>query len=139
VLPIADDLGLDLGCYGNTVIKTPHIDGLAKRGTRFTRGFATVSSCGPSRASLYTGLHTHTSGQYGLAHAEHNQHTKANVKSPPSYLKAAGYRTGDDARGRTLHDEGGQVPPRKYRHERRTTRRLFASHRGRRPGRRPPT
>jgi N-sulfoglucosamine sulfohydrolase len=94
VLLIADDLGLDLGCYGNTVIKTPNIDGLAKQGTRFAQGFATVSSCSPSRAALYTGLHTHTSGQYGLAHAEHNQHTRANVKSLPGYLKAAGYRTG---------------------------------------------
>jgi N-sulfoglucosamine sulfohydrolase len=94
VLLIADDLGLDLGCYGNAAIKTPNIDGLAKRGTRFANGFATVSSCSPSRATLYTGLHTHTSGQYGLAHAEHNQHTKANVKSLPGYLKAAGYRTG---------------------------------------------
>ncbi len=94
VLLIADDLGLDLGCYGSPKIKTPNIDALAKRGTRFTHGFATVSSCSPSRAALYTGLHTHTSGQYGLAHAEHNQHTRTNVKSLPTYLKAAGYRTG---------------------------------------------
>jgi N-sulfoglucosamine sulfohydrolase len=94
VLLIADDLGLDLGCYGNAAIKTPNIDALAKRGMLFANGFATVSSCSPSRAALYTGLHTHTSGQYGLAHAEHNQHTRANVKSLPGYLKAAGYRTG---------------------------------------------
>jgi N-sulfoglucosamine sulfohydrolase len=72
VLLIADDLGLDLGCYGNTTIRTPRLDALARNGVRFTHGFATVSSCSPSRAAIYTGLHTHTSGQYGLAHAEHH-------------------------------------------------------------------
>src|SRR5262245_35864391 len=69
VLLIADDLGLQVGCYGDKVAKTPHIDALAKSGTRFENGFAAVSSCSPSRSVLYTGLHTHSSGQYGLAHA----------------------------------------------------------------------
>lgn len=94
VLLIADDLGLDCGCYGNTRIKTPNIDALAATGTCFTHAFATVSSCSPSRAVLITGLHTHQSGQYGLAHAAHNQHTLASVKSLPRLLKDAGYRTG---------------------------------------------
>ncbi len=94
VLLIADDLGFQLGCYGNTIIRTPNIDGLAKKGVRFTSAFAAVSSCSPSRATLYTGLHTHTNGQYGLAHAEHNFHTFANVPSLPGLLKANGYRTG---------------------------------------------
>lgn len=94
VLFIADDLGFQLGCYGNKVIGTPNIDGLAKIGVRFTHAFAAVSSCSPSRATLYTGLHTHTSGQYGLAHATHNFHTFANVRSLPGLLKSNGYRTG---------------------------------------------
>src|SRR5437762_9184678 len=55
VLIIADDLGLDLGCYGNTAIRTPNLDRLAKRGVRFAKAYATVSSCSPSRASIYTG------------------------------------------------------------------------------------
>src|SRR5438132_1979935 len=75
VLLIADDLGMEVGCYGDRVAKTPNIDALAKSGTRFTHGFASVSSCSPSRASLLTGMPTHQSGQYGLAHAEHNSHT----------------------------------------------------------------
>src|SRR5262245_23133600 len=69
LLIVADDLGLDLGCYGNKVIRTPNLDGLAKNGVRFANGYATVASCSPSRASLYTGLYTHQSGQYGLQHA----------------------------------------------------------------------
>jgi N-sulfoglucosamine sulfohydrolase len=94
LLLIADDLGLEVGCYGNKTIKTPNIDALAKNGSRFTDAFATVSSCSPSRASIYTGLFTHTSGQYGLAHASHHFRTHENVKSLPSLLKPAGYRTG---------------------------------------------
>lgn len=94
VVLIADDLGFQLGCYGNTKIRTPNIDGLAKNGVRFSNAFAAVSSCSPSRATLYTGLHTHTNGQYGLAHATHNFHTFANVRSLPGLLKSNGYRTG---------------------------------------------
>ncbi len=94
VLIIADDLGLDLGCYGNTVIRTPNLDGLAKKGVRFSRAFATVASCSPSRASLFTGLYTHQSGQYGLQHAAHAQQTHAWVWSLPRLLRAAGYYTG---------------------------------------------
>jgi len=94
VLLIADDLGFQLGCYGDPKIHTPNIDSLAKNGVRFTHAFAAVSSCSPSRATLYTGLYTHTNGQYGLAHATHNFHTFANVSSLPGLLRANGYRTG---------------------------------------------
>jgi hypothetical protein len=51
VLLIADDLGFQLGCYGNKTIRTPNIDALAKNGVRFTHAFAAVSSCSPSRAN----------------------------------------------------------------------------------------
>jgi N-sulfoglucosamine sulfohydrolase len=91
---IADDLGLQVGCYGDPRARTPHLDALAKKGVRFTHAFAAVSSCSPSRSTIYTGLHTHTSGQYGLAHASHNFHTRPGVKSLPGVLNAAGYRTG---------------------------------------------
>jgi N-sulfoglucosamine sulfohydrolase len=94
LLLIADDLGNDCGCYGNDRIKTPNIDALARNGVRFTHGFAAVSSCSPSRASLYTGLHTHSSGQYGLQHAEHHFQTFDDVKSLPALLNDAGWRTG---------------------------------------------
>ncbi|MFO0877297.1 MAG: sulfatase [Gemmataceae bacterium] len=94
VLLVADDLGLQLGCYGDRAAKTPHIDSLSRAGTRFTHAFAAVASCSPSRSVLYTGLQTHTSGQYGLAHATHNFHTRPGLRSLPGYLRPAGYRTG---------------------------------------------
>jgi N-sulfoglucosamine sulfohydrolase len=94
VVIIADDLFLDLGCYGNDAIRTPNIDGLAKNGIRFTRAYATVSSCSPSRASILTGLYTHQNGQYGLQHPPHSQQTHPWVQSLANLLRAGGYWTG---------------------------------------------
>src|SRR5690242_14071657 len=55
---LADDLGYgDLGCYGQTRIKTPNIDKLASEGIRFTSFYAGSTVCAPSRAALMTGLH----------------------------------------------------------------------------------
>ena len=55
VIIMADDMGWsDLGCYGGE-IETPHIDSLATDGMRFTQ-FYNNAICGPTRASLLTGL-----------------------------------------------------------------------------------
>jgi len=94
LLIIADDQGLDLGVYGNPILRTPNLDQLAARGTLFTNAFATVSSCSPSRSVIYTGLFSHSNGMYGLAHDVHNQHLLPSVRTLPQFLKAAGYRTG---------------------------------------------
>jgi N-sulfoglucosamine sulfohydrolase len=93
VLMIADDLGMEVGCYGDTAAKTPHIDRLAASGTRYTHGFASVASCSPSRATILTGMPTHMCGQYGLAHAEHNVFSFKKVKGLPALLAPAGYRS----------------------------------------------
>jgi N-sulfoglucosamine sulfohydrolase len=94
VLIVADDLGRDLGCYGNQVIQTPNLDGLARNGVRFTRAYSSVASCSPSRASLYTGLFTHQNGQYGLQHNPHLQQAKTTIQGLPQLLRLAGYFTG---------------------------------------------
>jgi arylsulfatase A-like enzyme len=56
-----------LGVLDHPVIKTPHLDALARRGTLFSRHFCNAVPCGPSRASLHTGLylHNHCSGTNG--------------------------------------------------------------------------
>jgi arylsulfatase A-like enzyme len=57
VLILADDLGQrDLGCYGSTFHKTPHIDALAARGMSFSQAYSASPLCSPTRASILTGL-----------------------------------------------------------------------------------
>jgi iduronate 2-sulfatase len=63
---ISDDLtATALSCYGNTVVKTPNIDALAARGTRFTRAYCNGTYCGPSRASFMSGYYPHATGVLG--------------------------------------------------------------------------
>jgi arylsulfatase A-like enzyme len=56
VLILMDDLGRnDVGCYGSTYYRTPHIDRLAASGVRFTDAYAACPVCSPTRASILTG------------------------------------------------------------------------------------
>lgn len=88
ILFLADDHGPDFaGCYGNPAVRTPHLDALAREGTRFTRVFAASPTCSPSRAALYTGLYPARNGLMG-------NHTdcRPGVRSLPHYLQPLGYR-----------------------------------------------
>jgi len=63
---ISDDLtSTALSCYGNKVFKTPNIDSLAERGTRFTQAYCQGTYCGPSRASFMSGYYPHATGALG--------------------------------------------------------------------------
>ncbi len=63
ILIIADDLAVDdTGAFGNSKIRTPNIDELARGGMRFDRAFVTASSCSPSRSSMITGRYPHNTG-----------------------------------------------------------------------------
>lgn len=94
LLLIADDLGRMAGCYGEDAIRTPNIDALASRGTRFDMAFTSTASCSASRSVIYTGLHTHETGQYGLHHDYHHFMTFDHVETAPALFNQIGYRTG---------------------------------------------
>lgn len=90
----ADDLGLQLGCYGETLIQTPNMDKLAAGGVQFNIAYVAQASCSPSRSAMFTGLHTHSTGQYGLTNTGFALHPELRSRTIPNLLKAAGYRTG---------------------------------------------
>jgi arylsulfatase A-like enzyme len=67
---LVDDVGYgDLGCYGSRTIRTPHLDRLAREGSRFT-SFYSHPLCGPTRSALMTGRYPARSGGWGMPATE---------------------------------------------------------------------
>lgn len=93
VVLVADDHGQDTGAYGNTVVRTPHIDALAAEGVRFRHAYATTASCSASRSVLLTGLHNHRTAQYGHEHDYSHFQSYPDLRPLPVLLQDAGYRT----------------------------------------------
>lgn len=93
---VTDDESPTLGCYGDKIAKTPHVDALAADGTLFLNAFATTASCSASRSVLMSGLHNHKNGQYGHQHHFHKFSSFDSVLSLalPRVLTKTGYRTG---------------------------------------------
>ena len=89
-----DDLGLQLGVYGERRIQTPELDQLAAESARFEVAYVAQASCSPSRSAMFTGMHTHSTGQYGLTNTGFALHPHLTKKTLPALLKAADYRTG---------------------------------------------
>ncbi len=97
VFILADDLGYgDLGCFGQKLIQTPHIDRLAKEGMRFTQAYAGATVCAPSRCSLLTGKHNGHAAIRGNREVQPEGQTPmpANTVTVAHLLKKAGYATG---------------------------------------------
>src|SRR4051794_13209529 len=93
---MADDLGYgDLGCYGQKVIQTPHIDRMAREGMRFTRFYAGATVCAPSRSVLMTGQHHGRTRVRGNAGATNPiaQALRPGDVTVARMLRDAGYRT----------------------------------------------
>ena len=89
LLIMCDQLRADiLGCYGNSLVKTPHIDRLAKQGVCFDRAYSETPVCMPARHGLLSGLHPF---QLGLVE---NGPLSAEITHPlPEMIRRRGYTT----------------------------------------------
>ena len=98
---MADDMGWgDLGCYGNSIAKTPNIDRLATEGTLYTQYYANSALCSPSRMSIMTGRFPSEIGQHNVIWPPNHWEMQDNgrwmdpkLPTVTSILNSAGYAT----------------------------------------------
>ena len=88
---VVDDLRVELGCYGETRAKTPHIDALASRGLLFERAYCQQAVCSPSRTSVLTGLRPDSTKVWDLETDFRN--TVPDVVTLPQHFRQHGYHT----------------------------------------------
>ena len=86
-----DDLKPLLGCYGNTLVKTPNIDRLASMGTVFLNNYCQQAVCGPTRASILTGLRPDVTKVRDLKTKMRDMNP--NIITLPEYFISQGYET----------------------------------------------
>ncbi len=119
-----EDTNAWMSCYGDTVIETPNIDALAKRGTRFDRAYVTAPVCSPCRSAVITGMYQTAIGAHehyssfrvwrgNEMESWHPNHL--GVRTLPEIFKAAGYYTFNEGKnhynfvfsGEDLYDRKG--------------------------------
>lgn len=89
---LTDDQRYDtLGCNGNRIIHTPHLDALSRKSVNFDRAFVTTSICAPNRACILTGQYA---ARHGMWYFGKELTPKQLARTYPALLKKAGYRTG---------------------------------------------
>ena len=92
---VVDDMSANFGSYGETTIATPHVDRLAKEGTRFSRAYVTAPVCSPCRSALVTGMYQTTIGaqHHRSGRGELKINLPAEVTPTPKLFQQGGYFT----------------------------------------------
>ena len=117
VLILADDLGYgDVGCYGATAVRTPHIDRLAREGRRFTDAHSASAVCTPSRYALLTGEYPFRRGLNSPVFLRSGLVVDPDRTTVADVLRRAGYRTACFGKwhlglGATTPDWNGELQP----------------------------
>lgn len=99
LLICVDDLKPVLGCYGDQVALTPHIDQLAARGVSMTSAYCNQAVCSPSRNALLTSLRPQTLGIYDLP--TNFRHSRPDAVTLGQFFQQSGYTTA--ALGKIFH------------------------------------
>jgi len=90
-----EDIGQQLGCYGDPYAVTPVLDALAARSYRYRNAWSNAPVCAPARTTIISGLYPTSTG------AEHMRSMTvlpASIKMFPCYLREAGYYTSNNAK-----------------------------------------
>ncbi|MEW4452385.1 sulfatase-like hydrolase/transferase [Bremerella sp. JC817] len=109
VLIVSDDQGYhDLGSYGAQDVQTPHLDRLAKEGTRLTSFYVAWNACTPSRAAFLTGRYPQRNGTYDMI--RNDRVDDGYLYKADEYAVSPEHILGTDIReiflSQTLHDAG---------------------------------
>jgi len=91
---VGENLKLDLGCYGEKLVRTPNLDRLAAEGVRYTRVFSTNPACAPSRSAFFTGMYQTTTDTHPMrSHRSDDFRLPPGVRPITHRLRDAGYFT----------------------------------------------
>ena len=114
---VVDDMSANFSSYGETLIQTPHVDRLAREGTRLANAFVTAPVCSPCRSALITGMYQTSIG----AHHHRSGRGVDKIRLPegvtpvPALFQKAGYftcigsgLTGETRRGEKAPQRGGR-------------------------------
>ncbi len=103
---IVEDMSADFGCYGQSTVKTPNVDRLAKEGVKFTNAIVTCPVCSPARSALITGMYQTSIG----AHQHRSGRGRLSISLPkeivpvPELFRKAGYLTQNLSVQEFLHE-----------------------------------
>lgn len=91
---LAEDFSPDLGCYGNDLVQTPVLDGLASEGVRYTNCICTAPVCSAARSALMTGMFQTSIGAHNhRSHRDEPCDLPEGVRTLTDVLRDAGYHT----------------------------------------------
>ena len=100
----SEDHGPQMGCYGDPLARTPHVDGLAREGIRFNHVWSNHPVCAPARTTLITGLHATS---LGAVHMRSMVALPDGMRLFPALLRDAGYYCSN----RSKEDYNVPTPP----------------------------
>lgn len=83
-----EDMGPQMGCYGDRFARTPVLDGLAARGARYTKVWSNAPVCAPARTTIISGMYPPSTGS---EHMRSLVRLPASMRMFPCYLRDAGY------------------------------------------------
>lgn len=92
---VVDDMSANFSCYGEKLVQTPHVDRLAREGTKFTHAFVTAPVCSPCRSAFITGMYQTSIGahQHRSGRGELKIQLPEGVTPVPVLFQKAGYFT----------------------------------------------